>query len=61
MPGAAAVVVAMVAVDEPPEVTDDGLNETVTPAGAPVADRLIVCAEPLVTAVATVVVADDRG
>ena len=40
-----------VIVEEPPEVTDGGLKLTVVPAGWPLALRLTVCAEPLVTAV----------
>jgi hypothetical protein len=44
-----------VRVDEPPEATAAGLNEPDTPAGAPLSDRFTVCAEPLVTAVVTVV------
>ena len=45
-----------VIVDEPPEVTEDGLNETLTPLGAPEAERLTDCAEPAVVAVETVAV-----
>ena len=48
---AAADPVAMLNVDEPPELTDAGLNDTVDPAGAPVADSATVCADPEVTAV----------
>jgi hypothetical protein len=40
-----------VIVEEPPAVTDAGLKLTVVPAGWPLALRLTVCAEPLVTAV----------
>jgi hypothetical protein len=47
---------ATVMVAEPPEVTDEGLNETVTPLGAPDADKATVWAEPLVVAVLTVAV-----
>ncbi|PSK65733.1 hypothetical protein B0E53_02284 [Micromonospora sp. MH33] len=48
-------VVAMVSVDEPPEVTEDGLNDAVAPLGRPDAENVTVCAVPLVVAVATVV------
>jgi hypothetical protein len=60
-PGAAEAEVVKVTVDEPPAVTDAGLKETVTPAGAPDADRLTDCAEPEVTAVLTVAVVDEPG
>jgi hypothetical protein len=40
-----------VIVDEPPAVTDAGLKLTAVPAVCPLALRLTVCAEPLVTAV----------
>ena len=40
-----------VIVEEPPAVTEAGLKLTVVPAGWPLALRLTVCAEPLVTAV----------
>jgi len=40
-----------VIVDEPPAVTELGLKLTVVPVGWPLALRLTVCAEPLVTAV----------
>ena len=40
-----------VIVEEPPAPTDGGLKPTVVPAGWPLAVRLIVCVEPLVTAV----------
>jgi hypothetical protein len=46
-----------VRVDRPPDVTAAGLNEPDTPEGAPLTDRFTVCAEPLVTAVVTVVAA----
>ncbi len=51
----------IVAVAEAPEVTEAGLKATVTPEGAPEADRFTVCAEPLVVAVATVVVSEVPG
>ena len=51
----------MLSVDDPPAVTEVGLSETVTPDGAPAADRLTLCAEPEVTAVFTVAVVDDPG
>jgi hypothetical protein len=38
-----------VIVEEPPAVTDAGLNVTVVPVGCPLALRLTVCAEPAVT------------
>ena len=41
----------MVSVDEPPDVTEAGLNEAVAPDGRPLADRLTDCAEPDVVAV----------
>jgi hypothetical protein len=41
-------------VDEPPEVTEEGLNEAVAPAGRPEAERFTVWALPLVVAVETV-------
>ena len=50
VPGAA-VPAFTVIVDELPAVTDVGLKLTVEPTGWPLALRLIVCAEPLVTAV----------
>ena len=40
-----------VIVEEPPAVTEAGLKLTVVPAGWPLALRLTVCAEPVVTAV----------
>jgi hypothetical protein len=40
--------------DVPPAVTDAGVNDTVAPVGAPVADRATDCAEPDVTDVLTV-------
>jgi len=43
----------------PPEVTVAGLNDAVAPVGRPIADRLTDSAPPPVTAVETVVVADD--
>src|SRR6266567_2104278 len=52
---AAAVVVVTFKVDVPPELTDVGVSVAVTPDGAPLADRLTDSAEPLVTAVLTVV------
>jgi hypothetical protein len=44
----------MISVALPPDVTDAGLKEAVTPLGAPVRDRLTVWALPLVVAVDTV-------
>jgi hypothetical protein len=40
-----------VIVDDPPVVTDVGLKLTVTPDGCPLALRLTVCGDPLITAV----------
>jgi hypothetical protein len=61
VPGAAEEEVANVTVDEPPAATDAGLKETVTPDGAPEADKLTDCADPEVTAVVTVAVAEEPG
>ncbi len=44
-----------------PEVTEAGLKETVTPAGAPEADSATVWADPLVVAVEMVLVAEAPG
>src|SRR6266511_45284 len=44
----------MVIVDEPPEVTDGGLNDALAPLGTPLADSDTVCALPEVVAVLTV-------
>src|SRR4051812_14780238 len=60
-PGEAAVVVATVMVDDPPDVTDAGLKLTETPAGAPELVSVTVCALPEVVAVLTVEVAEDPG
>jgi hypothetical protein len=49
--------VLTVIVEEFPAVTEDGLNDTVTPLGAALADSDTLCAEPDVTAVFTVAVA----
>src|SRR4029453_8313744 len=46
----------MVIVDEPPEVTDGGLNDALAPPGRPLADRPTVCGLPEVVAVLTVAV-----
>ena len=54
MPAAAEPVVLMDIVDEPPEVIEAGLNETLTPAGAPAAVRLTACGAPAVVVVLTV-------
>lgn len=51
VPLAVAAPTLTVIVDEPPAVTDAGLNATVVPDGWPVALRLTVCAEPLSTTV----------
>jgi hypothetical protein len=50
-PAAAEDVVAMVSVDDPPEVTEVGLRVAVTPDGAPATESVIVWAEPLTIAV----------
>jgi hypothetical protein len=47
--------VEIVSVDEPPAVTDVGLNVALAPLGRPLADNDTVWAEPEVTAVETVV------
>src|SRR5262249_7737343 len=52
-------VVLIVSVLEPPDVTDAGLNEAVAPLGRPDALSETVWAEPAVTAVDTVAVADE--
>jgi len=54
-------VVAIIRVDEPPEVIDDGLKVAVAPGGRPDAFRFTVCVEPSVTAVGTVDVAESPG
>jgi hypothetical protein len=51
-------VVDNVSVEEPPEFTDVGLNAAVAPAGRPEAENVTDCAEPDVTAVETVEVAE---
>jgi len=51
VPAAVATPTTRVNVDEPPAVTDAGLKLADAPAGKPLALRLTVCAEPLVTAV----------
>jgi hypothetical protein len=48
-------------VDELPVVTEVGLNDTVTPDGAPVSDRDTVWLDPEVSAVLTVEVVDPPG
>ena len=50
--------VLIVSVDDPPAVTDVGLNVAVAPDGSPDALSDTVCAEPEVTAVETVVVTE---
>src|SRR5207247_6248667 len=47
-------------VDEPPAVTVVGLNDPVTPAGAPLNDNATDCAAPLVTAVLIVDVVEPQ-
>jgi hypothetical protein len=51
VPGAVAAPTDTVIVDEPPAETVTGLNETVVPAGCPLALRVTLCDEPLTTAV----------
>src|SRR5439155_5467767 len=58
LPTGVAADVEMVIVDEPPAVTDGGLNDAVAPAGSPDADSVTVSGEPSTTEVATVVRAD---
>ena len=58
VPAAAAVVVETVKVAPPPEVTEEGEIEVVTPAGVAEADSATVCALPEVVAVAMVAVAE---
>ena len=53
VPAGVEVAVATVMVEPEPAVTDAGLKLAVVPAGKPLADSVIVCAAPLVTAVVT--------
>ena len=48
----------IVNVADPPAVTEEGLNDAVTPAGKPPVDNATDCADPDVAAVATVAVVD---
>ena len=52
----AAVPALMLKVDEPPAVTEVGLNDEVVPLGAPLTDSATLWAEPEVTAVEIVLV-----
>ena len=61
VPAGVLVDVVMVRVDDPPEVTVDGLNEALAPAGRPPAERLTDWAEPLVVVVATVALTEPPG
>ena len=61
VPAVAVDAALTVIVAEPPEVTEDGLNETETPLGAPEAERLTVWALPLVVVVLTVAVVEAPG
>ena len=61
VPAGVEVAVVSVSVEEPPEVTDVGLNEAAAPAGRPLADSDTVCAVPAVVAVDTVAVAEVPG
>src|SRR6266540_5812090 len=58
VPAGVDVVVATVSVDEPPEVTDAGLNDAVAPLGKPLALSATLCALPAVVAVLTVAVTE---
>src|SRR5262245_17822617 len=53
--------VESVNVDDPPELTEAGLNDAVAPLGRPLAERVIVCAAPLVNAVPIVLVSEPPG
>ena len=57
-PAGVVPLVVIVIVDEPPEVTDAGLNEALAPLGKPLAERLTVWALPDVVAVLTVAVTE---
>ena len=54
MPATVVPLVVIVMLDEPPEVTDAGLNDALAPVGKPLAERLTVWALPDVVAVLTV-------
>ena len=54
VPGVVAPATVAVSVEEPPALTEPGLNEIVTPEGRPLALRLTLWAAPLSTAVETV-------
>src|SRR5438552_3894141 len=58
LPAGVAAEVVTVRVDEPPAVTEGGLNDAVAPAGSPDADSATVSGEPSTTDVATVVLPD---
>src|SRR5262245_50874050 len=53
--------VEMVSADEPPASTEVGLNDAVAPVGRPLAEKVTVSAEPLVSAVLTVADTDPPG
>src|SRR5713226_4861108 len=55
-PVAVLVPTVNVRVELPPELTLAGLNEAVVPEGRPLAERLMVCGEPVVSAVEMVLV-----
>jgi hypothetical protein len=61
VPAGVEVAVARVSVEEPPEVTDVGLNDALAPAGSPLADSDTACAVPDVVAVDTVAVVELPG
>ncbi len=60
-PGAAADVVDTVMTEVAPDCTEDGLKETLTPLGRPLADRFTVCALPELIVVRTVAVTELPG
>ncbi len=60
-PGVAADVVDTVIVDVAPDCTEEGLKETLTPAGRPLAERFTVWALPEETVVRTVDVTELPG
>jgi len=59
VPGAAGAPTVRVRVEAAPAVTDVGVNDPVTPVGAPVRDSKTGCADPEATRVSTVMVAVD--
>src|SRR5205814_9977279 len=61
VPAGVDVAVVTVSVEDPPEVTDVGLNAAAAPLGRSLADSETVCAVPAVVAVDTVAVAVAPG